>query len=60
MPTPTRIPDAKSIASVLGEHKDLWGGLERSMSSPLNFDGAGACEKGKTGSDENCRRGGSL
>lgn len=31
-----------------GEHEDLWGGMERSMSSSLNFGGAGGCEEGKT------------
>jgi hypothetical protein len=30
------------------EHEDLWGGMERSMSSSLNFGGAGGCEEGKT------------
>ncbi len=44
----------------VGEHEDLWGELEQSMSSPLNFDGVGGCEEGKTGSKENYRRDGRL
>ncbi len=38
----------------LGEHEDLWGGMERSMSSSLNFGGASGREEGKT-NNENSR-----
>lgn len=55
-----QISSRVTVTPLGGEHEDLWGGLERRMSSPLNFDGTGGFEKGKTGSDENCRRGGSL
>lgn len=27
-----------TVLAHLGEHEDLWGGLERRMSSPLNFE----------------------
>jgi hypothetical protein len=49
-----RVPIASAISSPFGEHKHLWGGIERSMSPSLNFDGTGGCEEGKTSGRENC------